>query len=93
MLQKSTGTISLYQQQLVTALVLCLVTVGQTNDPRQAALAVLHQLLQIEHDSLALDTDGQGSQCMGCSIAVYICAWKVSTAHQQFSGDLMLHEQ
>ncbi len=93
MLQKHRGTISLYQQQLVTALVLCLVAAGQTNDPRQAALAALHQLLQIEHDSLALDTDGQGSQCMGCGIAVYICAWKVSTVHRQFSVDLMLHEQ
>lgn len=71
------------QQQLVTALVLCLVTVSQTNDPRQAALASLHQLLQIEHDSLALDSDGQGSQCMGCGIARHVCAWKVSmTSHQ-----------
>ncbi|KAL3134232.1 hypothetical protein ABBQ38_006663 [Trebouxia sp. C0009 RCD-2024] len=74
--QKHKGTVSLYQQQLATALVLCLVSVGQSGDPRQAALSVLHQLLRIQHDSLALDTDGQGSQCMGCGIAVYICAWK-----------------
>ena len=69
----------LYRQQLLTALVLCLVAVGQSGDPKQAALAFLHQLLRIEHDSLEKDTDGQGSQCMGCGIAVYICAWKVST--------------
>jgi len=58
LLQISWGTISLYQQQLVTALVLCLVTVRETNTPRQAALAVLHQVLLIEHDCAALDTDG-----------------------------------
>lgn len=74
--QKHIGTVSLYQQQLVTALVLCLVPVGQEKVHKQAALSVLHQLLRIEHDSLMLDTDGQGSLCMGCGIAVYICAWK-----------------
>ena len=79
-LQEHKGTVSLYRQQLATALVLCLVSVGQSDDPKQAALSVLHQLLRIEHDSLALDTDGQGSQCMGCGIAIHICAWKVSIA-------------
>ncbi|KAL0031501.1 hypothetical protein WJX77_003847 [Trebouxia sp. C0004] len=69
-------TVSLYQQQLATALVLCLISVGQSDGSKEAALSVLNQLLRIEHDSLALDTDGQGSQCMGCGIAVYICAWK-----------------
>ena len=55
-LQEHKGTVSLYRQQLATALVLCLVSVGQSDDPKQAALSVLHQLLRIEHDSLALDT-------------------------------------
>ena len=43
-------------------------------------LAVLYQLLQIEHDSLASDIAGQGSQCMGCDITIHICAWKVNTS-------------
>ena len=76
MLQKHRGTISLYQQQLVTALVLCLVAAGQTNDPRQAALAALHQLLQIEHDSLALDTDGQSCLLL-----------RLKTAHSEWWGE------
>ena len=86
-LQKHKGTVSLYQRQLATALVLGLVSVGQTEDPKQAALSVLHQLLQIQHDSLAMDTDGQGSQCMGCGIAVHICAWKVSTTSRQLCAE------
>ena len=67
------GTVGLYQQQLATALVLCLVSVGQSDNPKQAALSVLHQLLQIQHDSLASDTDGQGSQCMSWHCGVHLC--------------------
>ena len=82
----------LYRQQLLTALVLCLVAVGQSCDAKQAALALLHQLLRIEHDSLAKDTDAQGSHCMGCGIAVYVCAWKVTT-NVSFVLSQQIHDQ
>ena len=72
--QRNNSSNSLYQRHLLTALVCCLVPIGQRNHPEQAALALLHQLVRIEHDSLASDTDGQGSQCMGCGIAIHICA-------------------
>ena len=81
--QSSRSSVSLYQRHLVTALVCCLVPVGQRSHPEQAALALLHQLVRIEHDSLASDTAGLGSQCKGCGIAIHICAWKVSISFQQ----------
>lgn len=70
-LQRHKSSVTVYQRQLVTALVLCLVPVSDAT--KQAALTVLHQVLQIEHDSLTSDTDDQGVVTVAQNCSAHLC--------------------